>query len=126
MQILLNRRVWAAGLVGFLAVGCTPTASGGNPMQEKLQIDRAGGVYQATVLAPDPCYIVGDDPEVVVSGAELRITRSLIREDGICATVITPLEVTGPLPDVPAGVTKFVLHLRNARGEVVSTLATDL
>lgn len=86
--------------------------------QDTVEIVTQDGArqYRATVFAPDACHKVSEAAEIARDGDTAVITRVMIRDGDICATVMTPIEVTGPLP---SGIGRLVLRLQNDLGRVV-------
>lgn len=122
----------ALALAVMAASGCGPAAQQANAVVEnatqtvEIVASAEGRSYRAVALAPDACYRVPEAAEAVLEGEVLTVTRRLVREPGLCATVITPVEVVGSLDDVPVGATTFRLVLLNAEGAVVFEATTPL
>ncbi|MEO1681299.1 MAG: hypothetical protein AAFU80_24400 [Pseudomonadota bacterium] len=88
--------------------------------------DAPARTYRAVALAPDPCHRISEEAEVSVDASAVVVTRAMTREPGICATVITPIEVTGPVPDRGAEIATFTLRLRDERGATVFEASAPL
>lgn len=121
----------AATLVLGVAVGCMPAGSDDAPERPGapvLQIVNAGENtrYEVDIIVPDPCYRVRDDARVDRRDDVLRITRTLAREPGICATVLTTVRVEGVVGAIPDGVSRVALRLINPAGDVVSTYGSEV
>lgn len=76
--------------------------------------------YTETVMAPDACYLIDDAQTRVERGTTLAVQRLLRREAGICAQVLTPLEVTGTVDDI-GGFSTVVLEIVNVNGDVTQS-----
>lgn len=76
--------------------------------------------YSKTVMAPDACYVIDPLAQTIERGPDLVVQRTLRREPGFCAQVLTPLEVTGTVED-PGRYSRVLLEILNPAGVVLET-----
>lgn len=76
--------------------------------------------YSKTVMAPDACYVIDPMVQSIERGPDLVVQRTLRREPGFCAQVMTPLEVSGTVED-PGRYSRVLLEILNPAGVVLET-----
>ncbi len=58
--------------------------------------------YTVVVYAPDACYRLAAGASVERSGRGVTVRREIVREPGMCAAVMTPVEVSGEVAGLSA------------------------
>jgi len=104
-----------ARLLGMLALatisGCAPAGGEAENMT----------AYEHSVLANTACHRASDHAQVRRDGARLILTRTLIREPGLCAQAITKVVFSGEFPKAEDGVEAYVLEIVDQAGRVLET-----
>lgn len=110
-----GRTLGAAGMGVLMLMACRAEEGRADMSETGDAIE-----YDLSVTAPDACHVLDAGEARVEEGGNLIVRRTLRREDGLCAQVLTEVPVRGRVPDAGA-YGKVTLQVVDPRGEILQS-----